>query len=197
MGKVIFLLLIIGIALVAHFMGWFDNVDWEELKDKALAANQKNKDAREKREKAREEVNQERQEMEAIDRVKHPEKYAPKAKHNSIRLEKVGFGTVALSQKKAGIVSMGLKEYFLIDFFWNQSLEDKGKKWVGRAIVGTVVAGPLGTLVGAGTGKRKIEDHSTGVIILREIKTGKSISIQVKLDAKKATEMQSFIKFQG
>lgn len=179
-------------------MGLFDNVDWKDLKDKAVSATNKaidvTKDAVESAKEAKAEADVKKQEFEAVDRVEHPEKYAHKVGFKTIGLEKVGFGSVGLTQTKAGIVTMGGKEYYLMDFNWNQQLDDKGKKWVGRAVVGTMVAGPLGTLVGAGTGKRKVEDNSTGVIILQEIKTGKPVSIQVKLDAAKATKMQSFIK---
>lgn len=61
--------------------------------------------------------------------------------------------------------------YNFVDIEWLENIKSKGKKIVGRAIVGNILAGPAGMIIGGLTGKEKIKDKSTAVITLQNPET--------------------------
>ncbi|MGB3160379.1 MAG: SHOCT domain-containing protein [Carnobacterium sp.] len=61
--------------------------------------------------------------------------------------------------------------YNFVDIEWLENIKSKGKKIVGRAIVGNILAGPAGMIIGGLTGKEKIKDKSTAVMVLQNPET--------------------------
>jgi len=62
-----------------------------------------------------------------------------------------------------------LTEYNVVNFEWLEEIENKGKKVIGRAVLGSLLAGPAGMIIGGVTGKNKTKDHSTAVLSLQNV----------------------------
>ncbi|MFL2134185.1 SHOCT domain-containing protein [Desemzia sp. FAM 24101] len=77
-----------------------------------------------------------------------------------------------------------MEAYNVIEFEWLEDIQVKGKKVVGRSIVGLGLAGPAGMIVGGLSGKNKTKDKSTAILILQNIETKEVRSFNFKCDRK-------------
>lgn len=75
---------------------------------------------------------------------------------------------------------------------WEESATRSAGKAAGGAILGTVVAGPLGTIAGAAVGGRK-KDNSKAFVYLINPKTGEEVTIHIRCDQKTYTEISSLM----
>lgn len=80
-------------------------------------------------------------------------------------------GRAYLSYNKLGSfkATKELVGYNVVDFEWLEEIKNKGKKVIGRAVVGSLIAGPAGMIIGGVTGKNKTKDKSTAVLTLQNI----------------------------
>lgn len=84
--------------------------------------------------------------------------------------------------------------YNFVDIEWLESIKSKGKKIVGRAIVGNILAGPAGMIIGGLTGKEKIKDKSTAVITLQNPETKEVRMLSFPCTALELRKYQAFPK---
>ncbi|WP_153013425.1 hypothetical protein [Heyndrickxia coagulans] len=79
-------------------------------------------------------------------------------------------------------VGPGMKRAYVPDGIeWEESAKRSGGKAAGGAIVGTVVAGPLGGIAGAAVGGRR-RDNSKAYVYLIDPETGEEITLHIRCD---------------
>lgn len=84
------------------------------------------------------------------------------------------------------------KKYYLTNVEWNFQEGRSGGKIAGGAIVGTLVAGPLGTMAGAGMGSGK-KDQSVAQVTLYDIDEKRELTIAVKCTVDEYSILSSMI----
>ncbi len=84
------------------------------------------------------------------------------------------------------------KKYYLTNVEWNFQEGRSGGKIAGGALVGTLVAGPLGTIAGAGMGSGK-KDQSVAQVTLYNIEEKREFTIAVKCTVDEYSSLSSMI----
>lgn len=96
-------------------------------------------------------------------------------------------GRTYLRYSQPGSLTKHINEmtpYNVVGFEWLEDIQVKGKKVVGRSLVGLGLAGPTGMIVGGLSGKNKTKDKSTAVLILQNTETKEVRSFNFKCDRK-------------
>jgi hypothetical protein len=75
---------------------------------------------------------------------------------------------------------------------WEESARRSGGKAAGGAILGTVVAGPLGTIAGAAVGGRR-RDNSKAFVYLINPETGEEVALHIRCNEKQYKEISAFM----
>lgn len=75
---------------------------------------------------------------------------------------------------------------------WEESARRSGGKAAGGAIIGTVVAGPLGTIAGAAVGGRR-RDNSKAFVYLINPETDEEIALHIRCTEKQYKEISTFM----
>lgn len=75
---------------------------------------------------------------------------------------------------------------------WEESARRSGGKAAGGAIIGTFVAGPLGTIAGAAVGGRR-RDNSKAFVYLINPETGEEIGLHIRCTEKQYKEISTFM----
>lgn len=90
---------------------------------------------------------------------------------NSVTIYIHNDGRAYISYLKLGNIksTKELIEYNVVDFEWLEDIKNKGKKVIGRAVAGSLLAGPAGMIIGGVTGKNKTKDKSTAVLTLQNV----------------------------
>ncbi|PFP30250.1 hypothetical protein COJ96_05935 [Bacillus sp. AFS073361] len=75
---------------------------------------------------------------------------------------------------------------------WEESATRSAGKAAGGAIIGTMVAGPLGTIAGAAIGGRK-RDRSKAFVYLINPETNEEVALHIRCDEKSYREISSLM----
>lgn len=104
--------------------------------------------------------------------------------------------------KESGIVNIkGMmkksydKNVYIREIKWNEKNERSGGKIAGGALVGTLIAGPLGTIAGAGMGSGK-SDKSTAELHLLDINENREVILFIQCKKDDYTKLTTMIQKQ-
>jgi hypothetical protein len=90
-------------------------------------------------------------------------------------------------------VGPGVKHVYIPDGIeWEESATRSAGKAAGGAIVGTMVAGPLGTIAGAAVGGRK-RDNSKAYVYLIDPETREEVTLHIRCNAEKYRQISSLM----
>ncbi|MDR7001539.1 hypothetical protein [Neobacillus niacini] len=102
---------------------------------------------------------------------------------------------VMIAEDQRGIVTINIpflsKDQWKLDGIeWEEGATRSAGKAAGGAIVGTVVAGPLGTIAGAAIGGRK-RDNSKAFVYLINPETGEEVTLHIRCNEKSYREISA------